>query len=37
MNPSNLLHQKIQEANMDLLIDIIGIAKAKLVKDYFAD
>ncbi len=29
--------KKIQEANMDLLIDIIGIAKAKLVKDYFAD
>lgn len=28
--------KKIQEANMDLLIDIIGAAKAKLVKDYFA-
>ena len=31
-------HQwQIQESNIDLLIDIIGIAKAKLVKDYFAD
>ena len=29
--------KKIQEANMDLLSDIIGAAKAKLVKDYFAD
>jgi excinuclease ABC subunit C len=29
--------KKIQEANMDLLIDIIGAAKAKLVKDYFAN
>jgi excinuclease ABC subunit C len=28
--------KKIQEANMDLLSDIIGSAKAKLVKDYFA-
>jgi len=28
--------KKIQEANMDLLSDIIGAAKAKLVKDYFA-
>lgn len=27
--------KKIQEANMDLLSDIIGAAKAKLVKDYF--
>lgn len=29
--------KKIQEANIDLLSDIIGTAKAKLVKDYFAD
>ncbi len=29
--------KKIQEANMDLLSDIIGAAKAKLVKDYFTD
>jgi excinuclease ABC subunit C len=28
--------KKIQEANMDLISDIIGAAKAKLVKDYFA-
>jgi excinuclease ABC subunit C len=28
--------KKIQEANIDLLSDIIGTAKAKLVKDYFA-
>ena len=28
--------KKIQEANMDLLSNIIGTAKAKLVKDYFA-
>lgn len=27
--------KKIQEANMELLTDIIGAAKAKLVKDYF--
>jgi len=27
--------KKIQEANMELLTDIIGAAKAKMVKDYF--